>query len=58
MTGANDWTLEMEEKSLPELLGLCRMLGAPGRVSARTFPQFGRNRNAVSRAATRHGSAK
>ena len=29
---------------------LYRMLGAPGMVSARTFPQFGHNYNAVSRA--------
>jgi len=50
MTGANDWTLEIEEKGLPELRDLYRMLGAPGNVGARTFPQFGHNYNAVSRA--------
>ncbi len=50
MTGANDWTLEIEEKGLPDLRSLYEMLGAPGRVSARTFPQFGHNYNAVSRA--------
>ena len=49
MTGANDWTLEIEQKGLPDLRSLYEMLGAPGRVSARTFPQFGHNYNAVSR---------
>ena len=50
MTGADDWTLEIEEKGLPELRGLYRMLGAPGNVAARSFPRFGHNYNAVSRA--------
>ncbi len=50
MTAANDWTLEIEEKGLPDLEALYEMLGARGRVSARTFPQFDHNYNAVSRA--------
>ena len=49
MTGANDWTLEIEQKGLPDLVRLYEMLGAPDRVSAQTFPQFGHNYNAVSR---------
>ena len=50
MTAADDWTLELEQKGLPDLRSLYEMLGAPGLVSARTFPQFGHNYNAVSRA--------
>jgi hypothetical protein len=49
MTGANDWTLEIEEKGLPDLENLYSLLGAEGRVMARTFPQFGHNYNSVSR---------
>jgi len=49
MTAANDWTLEMEKKGLPDLARLYAMLGAPGQVSLATFPQFGHNYNSVSR---------
>jgi dienelactone hydrolase len=49
MTAANDWTLEMETKGFPDLARLYDMLGAPGRVSLATFPQFGHNYNSVSR---------
>lgn len=49
MTGANDWTLEIETKGLPDLKRLYQLLGAEGLVSARTFPQFGHNYNSVSR---------
>jgi dienelactone hydrolase len=49
MTGADDWTLEIEEKGLPDLENLYALLGAEGLVAARTFPQFGHNYNSVSR---------
>jgi dienelactone hydrolase len=49
MTGANDWTLEIETKGLPDLEGLYALLGAEGLVIARAFPQFGHNYNSVSR---------
>lgn len=49
MTGANDWTIEIETKGLPELTKLYRMLGAPEKVTARCFPGFEHNYNQVSR---------
>lgn len=49
MTGANDWTLEIETKGLPDLQRLYALLGADGLVMARAFPQFGHNYNSVSR---------
>lgn len=49
MTGANDWTREIESKGLPELERHYAMLGAPGLVSGKYF-DFGHNYNAPSRA--------
>jgi hypothetical protein len=49
MSAANDWTVEIEKKGLPELKTLYDLLGAPGNVMAKTFPQFGHNYNQVSR---------
>ena len=49
MTGANDWTLEIEAKGLPELRALYGLLGAGELVEARCFPQFEHNYNRVSR---------
>jgi hypothetical protein len=49
MTGANDWTLHIEEKGLPELKALYRLYGAEDRVMAKCFPQFDHNYNQVSR---------
>jgi dienelactone hydrolase len=49
MTGANDWTKEIETKGFPELKALYELVGAPGLVKAKHFP-FGHNYNAVSRA--------
>lgn len=49
MTGANDWTKEIEKKGLPELKALYRLYGADDRVTAWSFPQFGHNYNQVSR---------
>jgi hypothetical protein len=49
MTGANDWTIDIERKGLPELQALYRLYGAEDRVAAKCFPQFGHNYNQVSR---------
>jgi hypothetical protein len=49
MTGANDWTLEIEQKGLPELKKLYALLGVPDLVAAKCFPKFDHNDNQVSR---------
>jgi dienelactone hydrolase len=49
MTGANDWTVEIETKGLPELKALYKLHGAEDKVMARCFRQFGHNYNQVSR---------
>jgi dienelactone hydrolase len=49
MTGANDWTIDIEKKGLPELKALYRLYDAEDRVAAQCFPQFGHNYNQVSR---------
>ncbi len=49
MTGANDWTVDIERKGLPELKQLYKLYDAEDRVMARCFPEFGHNYNQVSR---------
>ena len=49
MSAANDWTVEIEKKGLPELKKLYTMLGVPDLVNARCHPEFGHNYNQVSR---------
>jgi dienelactone hydrolase len=49
MSAANDWTLEIEKKGLPELKKLYHMLGADDQVTAKCWPEFGHNYNQVSR---------
>src|SRR5262245_30412320 len=49
MSGANDWTIDIETKGLPELKKLYALYGAEDRVLAKCFPQFGHNYNQVSR---------
>jgi dienelactone hydrolase len=49
MTGADDWTIDIERKGLPELKALYKLYGAEDRVLARCFPQFKHNYNQVSR---------
>jgi dienelactone hydrolase len=49
MSGANDWTLEIETKGLPELKELYKLYQAADCVAAKCFPQFGHNYNQVSR---------
>jgi dienelactone hydrolase len=49
MTGANDWTREIETKGLPELKALYKLYGAEDKVMAKCFPEYGHNYNQVSR---------
>jgi dienelactone hydrolase len=49
MSGANDWTLHIESKGLPELKQLYKLYDAEDRVMARCFPEFPHNYNQVSR---------
>jgi dienelactone hydrolase len=49
MTGANDWTIDIERKGLPELKVLYTALGVPDLVDAKCFPNFDHNYNQVSR---------
>src|SRR5262249_36686824 len=49
MTGANDWTIDIETKGVPELKAVYKLYGAEDRVMAKCFPQFGHNYNQVSR---------
>ncbi len=49
MTGANDWTIDIETKGLPELKQVWNLYGAADDVHAQCFPQFGHNYNEVSR---------
>jgi hypothetical protein len=49
MSGANDWTKDIETKGLPDLKALYKMYGVEDKVMAKTFIQFGHNYNQVSR---------
>lgn len=49
MSGARDWTIDIETKGLPELKALYKLYGAEDRVAAKCFPEFGHNYNQVSR---------
>ncbi len=52
LTGADDWTVEIESKGKPDLLGLYQLLGAPAnRFEVFPYLQYGHNYNAVSRQA-------
>jgi dienelactone hydrolase len=54
MTGANDWTVELATKGLPELKKHYEMLGVPERVMAKVMPHFGHNYNYVGREVMYH----
>lgn len=54
MTGANDWTLNIERKGLPELKALYKLVGTEEKVMAKCFPQFDHNYNQVSREVMYH----
>lgn len=49
MSGANDWTVDIETKGLPELKALYRLYGVEDNVFAKTYKQFGHNYNQPSR---------
>jgi dienelactone hydrolase len=49
MTGAKDWTEEIETKGLPELKALYKLYGAEDKVMAKCFPEYPHNYNQVSR---------
>lgn len=49
LSGANDWTIDIETKGLPELKHVYSLYDCPERVDAQCFPQFGHNYNQVSR---------
>jgi dienelactone hydrolase len=49
MTGAHDWTINIEKKGLPELKQVYKLYDAEDRVMAKCFPQFDHNYNQVSR---------
>ncbi|HUY34224.1 MAG TPA: acetylxylan esterase [Pirellulales bacterium] len=50
MTGANDWTIAITGKGLPELKRLYQLLGAEDNVMAKPLIHFDHNYNYVSRA--------
>jgi dienelactone hydrolase len=49
MSGANDWTKEIETRGLPQLKQLYKLYGAEDKVMAKAYKQFGHNYNQVSR---------
>jgi dienelactone hydrolase len=49
MSGAEDWTKEIETKGLPELKKVYSLYGKPELVHAKQYLQFGHNYNQVSR---------
>jgi dienelactone hydrolase len=49
MSGANDWTIEIERKGLPELQAIYKLYGAPDHVAAKCWPMFEHNYNQPAR---------
>lgn len=49
MSGADDWTIDIETKGLPELKAIYGLYGASEKVHAKCFPQFGHNYNQPAR---------
>jgi hypothetical protein len=49
MSGANDWTIDIETKGLPELRQVYSLYGKRDFVYAKCFPQFNHNYNQISR---------
>lgn len=49
MSGADDWTVAIETKGLPELKQIYSLYGQADLVEAHAFPQFKHNYNQVSR---------
>src|SRR5262249_37329260 len=48
MSGADDWTIDIETRGLPQLKELYRLYGAEDKVLAKCYPQFQHNYNQVS----------
>ncbi|MBL4886009.1 MAG: acetylxylan esterase [Planctomycetaceae bacterium] len=49
LTGANDWTVQLETRGLPELQRIYRYYSKSDNLEAWVHPEFGHNYNAVSR---------
>ncbi|WP_437229692.1 GDSL-type esterase/lipase family protein [Planctomicrobium sp. SH661] len=49
MSGANDWTIDIETKGFPELRQVYALYGEADLVSAKAFPQFPHNYNQPAR---------
>jgi hypothetical protein len=49
MSGADDWTIDIESKGLPELTRVWSLYNKSELVKAKCYPQFGHNYNEVSR---------
>lgn len=49
MSGADDWTIAIETRGLPELKQVYALYGKADNVAAQAFPQFKHNYNQVSR---------
>lgn len=49
MSGARDWTIDIERKGLPELKKVYKLYDVEDRVHAKCLPEFGHNYNHVSR---------
>jgi hypothetical protein len=49
MSAANDWTIDLERKGLPELKKLYKLYDADDRITARCWPEFGHNYNQHAR---------
>jgi dienelactone hydrolase len=49
MSGADDWTIDIETRGLPELRQVYSLYDATDRVHAKCFPQFPHNYNQVAR---------
>lgn len=49
LSGANDWTIDIETKGLPELKQIYGLYGQSDLVHAKAYPQFGHNYNQVAR---------
>src|SRR5262245_23124631 len=49
MSGANDWTIEIETKGLPDLKKLYKLFDAEDKVAAKTWSEFPHNYNQVAR---------
>jgi dienelactone hydrolase len=49
LSGAKDWTIDIEKKGLPELKAVWKLYGAEDKVEAKCWPEFGHNYNQVAR---------